>query len=224
MLFQFATISADEKGGRHLERYSVRQISREETLDYILNIHYAHRIPSISYSFGLFDTNESEEQMSLCTSGGLIGIITYGTSASNTLVRGICGVEYSKNVLELNRLCLKHNRKNEASFLISQSLKLLPRPRIIVSYADSGQAHLGIVYQATNFIYTGKSKERTDINCGAKHSRHYDKETVDYSDRVIRTAKHRYIMFLGSKSEKRKMLKALKYPILPYPKNEGGRV
>ena len=207
-----------------MERYSVRQISREETLDYILNIHYAHRIPSISYSYGLFDTNEPEEQRSLYTSGGLIGVITFGSPSSAPLIAGICGKNYASLVLELNRLCLKYNRKNEASFLISHSVKLLPKPQIIVSYSDTAQSHLGIVYQATNFIYTGISKERTDINCGDKHPRHYDKNTVCYGDRIFRSAKHRYIMFLGSKSEKRKMLKALKYPILPYPKNEGGRV
>lgn len=195
---------------------TVKQITSKETYDFILNIHYAHRIPSISYAYGLFDSDG--ESCNLLNQGELIGIITYGSPASPSLVIGVCGAEMSRNVIELNRLCLKYNRKNEASVLVSNSFKLLPKPKIIVSYADTGQNHLGIVYQATNFLFTGTTKARTDIDTGEKHSRHYE-GIRDYSKRKDRTSKHRYIMFLGSKSEKRKMLKALNYPILPYPKN-----
>lgn len=216
-----------------MENLSVRAINREETLDYILNIHYAHRIPSISYSFGLFDKNEPEAQISLLGNGGLIGIITYGTPASSTLLRGVCGSEYQKNVVELNRLCLKYNRHNEASFLISKSLKLLPSPKIVISYADTSQNHLGIVYQSTNFIYTGLSVGFLDAAVkGLEHQHHatyahgrsITQLKEEYGDSLYfreRARKHRYVMFLGSKSEKRKMLKALKYPILPYPKEKG---
>lgn len=168
-------------------------------------MHYAHRLPSISFAYGLFDGEE------------LIGCCTFGSPASPSLVRGVCGGNYMKNVIELNRLVLKYNRKNEASFLVSHALKLLPKPKVVISYADTAQNHLGIIYQATNFFFTGTSKPRTDIDTGEKHSRHYEGIT-DYSKRKFRSAKHRYIMFLGSKVEKEKMLKALKYPILNYPK------
>lgn len=195
---------------------TVRRIDRKDTLDFILNIHYAHRIPSISYAFGLFDTEQKGKN--LFDDGELIGICTFGSPASPYLTRGIAGECNKGLVIELNRLCLKYNRKNEASFLVAKSLKLLPTPKIIVSYADTEQNHLGIVYQATNFLFTGTTKQRTDIDTGYKHSRHYE-GIVDYSKRKNRSAKHRYVMFLGNKSEKRKMLKALKYPILPYPKH-----
>lgn len=90
---------------------------------------------------------------------------------------------------------------------------------IVVSYADTQHSHTGIVYQATNFLFTGTTKPRTDIDTGDKHSRHYkDKGEVDYSKRKFRSAKHRYVMFLGSKVERKKMLKALRYPIMKYPK------
>ena len=84
----------------------VVQIKYHETEEWLMNIHYAKRLPSITYSFGLFKDNV------------LIGIITYGMPVSHTLCEGICGKEYKDNVLELNRLCLLHNRKNEASFLV----------------------------------------------------------------------------------------------------------
>lgn len=168
-------------------------------------MHYAHRLPSISYAYGLFENGE------------LIGCCTFGSPASPSLVKGVCGGQFMKQVVELNRLVLKYNRKNEASYLVSRALKLLPKPKVVVSYADTKQSHVGIVYQATNFLFTGTTKPRTDIDTGEKHSRHYEGIT-DYSKRKERSAKHRYVMFLGSKVERKKMAKALKYPIKDYPK------
>ena len=128
----------------------VRIIPRDLTKDFILNIHYAHRMPSISYAFGLYEDDE------------LVGVCTYGKPPSSTLQKGVCGEKYAKNVWELNRLVLKNNKPNEASYFVSRTLKMLPRPMIIVSFADTKQNHLGIIYQATNFIYTGLSAKRTD--------------------------------------------------------------
>ena len=118
--------------------YFVRRINYKDTLDFILNIHYAKRIPHIIYAYGLFKFDE------------LVGIVTYGKPASPALCNGLCGNKFSDKVLELNRLCLKYNKQNESSFLISKTFKLLPYPSILVSYADTEQNHVGYVYQATN--------------------------------------------------------------------------
>lgn len=201
----------------------VRQIDNKDCYDLILNTHYAHRIPSISYSYGLFDN------------GDLIGCCTYGTPASSSLLKGVCGEEYKSIVKELNRLVLKYNRPNEASYLIAQSLKQLPKPMVVVSYADTTQEHIGIVYQATNFIYTGLSAKRTDWKIqGEEHlhgatiaDRSRGKENraewmrQTYGERFYladRPRKHRYVYFLGSKVERKRMNRALKYKVLPYPK------
>jgi hypothetical protein len=118
-------------------------IEPNQTYDWLLNVHYAKRIPQIMKAFGLYDGD------------ALIGVVTYGIPASPSLCMGICGKEYSDKVLELNRLCLMNNDKNQASMLVSGSIKLLPKPTIVVSYADNAQGHVGYVYQATNFLYTG---------------------------------------------------------------------
>lgn len=184
----------------------VKPITRKESEYFILNIHYAKRFPSISYYFGLFDGEE------------LIGICTFGSPASASLCKGIMGEEHKSKVIELNRLCLKYNRKNEASYLVSNSIKLLPKPKMIVSYADSAQNHIGVIYQACNFLFTGTSKPRTDMaGKDGKHSRHH---LGDRTNRVNRSAKHRYIYTHGSKTEKKQMIKNLQYKILPYPKGE----
>lgn len=197
--------------------YEVHKITYEETKDLILNVHYAHRMPSISYSFGLFLDDE------------IVGVCTYGTPASSTLLRGICGEEYKGIVKELNRLVLKNNKKNEASLLIAGSLKLLPRPLIIVSYADTSKGHSGIVYQATNFIYTGLSAKFKDPKVKGLEHQHHATYAHGMSNKMLkekfgdllyyaeRPRKHRYIIFLGSKVEKKRMTKALRYKIQDYP-------
>jgi hypothetical protein len=190
-----------------MNNYNVSQISSKETYQWLLNIHYAKRIPNIMFAYGLYNLNE------------LVGIVTYGKPASNSLCIGVCGKENSKYVIELNRLCLKYNKKNEASFLVSNSLKLLPKPKIIVSYADTKQIHVGYVYQATNFFYTGLSAKRTDVDTGNKHGRHYSK-VLDKTKRVARSQKHRYIIFVGNKRQKKYLLNNLRYKIQQYPKGD----
>jgi len=186
--------------------YYITKIDYGKTKPFILDIHYAKRMPSITYAFGLYEKNK------------LIGVITYGSPASPSLCVGVAGEEYKHEVLELNRLVLKNNRKNEASILISSSFKLLPKPRIIVSYADTEQEHTGVVYQATNFMFTGTTKERTDMASeDGKHSRH---NLGDSNLRKDRSAKHRYIYFLGNKTQRKEYKKKLRYEAKAYPKKE----
>lgn len=185
--------------------YEVVQIPYSATKDWILNIHYAKRMPSISFAYGLYHYDE------------LVGMVSYGTPASPFLCKGICGEEHKHNVIELNRLVLKDNLPNQASFLVSRSLKLLPKPKVVVSYADTAQDHAGIIYQACNFLFTGTTKARTDIaGKDGKHSRHH---LGDRQNRINRSAKHRYVYFIGSKKDKKTLRNALRYTIEDnYPK------
>jgi len=189
------------------EKYHVKSIISEQTYDWLLHKHYAKRIPSISYAFGLYQSEI------------LKGVLTIGKPASPSLCDGVCGKEFSQYVYELNRLCVDDNlEKNVLSYFVSQALKLIKDDLIIVSYADTMMSHNGYIYQATNWIYTGATKERTDIGFeDGTHSRHYNKN-IDYSIRKFRSSKHRYVYFLGKL--KRTFIKNLKYPIEDYPKGE----
>ena len=210
------------------EGYSVRPIAPQETYSLLLNIHYAKRIPSIVHSFGLF------------LNGDLRGVITYGIPPSPTLCRGVCGESWAPMVLELNRLCLIHNSRFEAGRLVGASLRLLPRPTIVVSYADTAQDHVGIVYQATNFLYTGITKPRIEWTVrGLEHL--HNKSIWDIADEAgdgsleavkqmfgdrfyyrDRSQKHRYVYLVGSRSQRRAMRQDLNYDVLDYPKERGG--
>lgn len=192
----------------------VEKIERNDCSDFILNIHYAKRWPSITYAFGLFRDGE------------LIGVITYGTPPSATLRRGIAGDENINNVLELNRLCLKYNEKNQASYLISKSLKMLPHGKIVISFADKSQDHNGCVYRASNFTYHGLSAKRTDWALKSKPSLHGQTVADEFRGQPNRAKlmrdkygddfylkprprKHRYIYVTG----KRKIVNSLRSQI-----------
>mgnify|MGYP000477635578 CR=1 FL=1 len=199
----------------------VREITRLDCEPFILGIHYARRWPSISHAYGLF------------WGAKLVGVVTYGTPPSAPLKRGVAGDELKHCVLELNRLCLLNNGKNEASFLISQSLRLLPRNKIVISFADTEQNHKGIVYQASNFMYCGLSAKRTDWKVKGKE--HLHGQTIadefrgvknraqamrdKYGDDFYlkpRPRKHRYIYIVGSKGFKKFVMRRLKYRPVDY--------
>ena len=203
----------------------VKRVSREATKPFLIDIHYAKRMPSISEAFGLF------------VNDGLEGVVTFGTPPSAPLRSGICGSEYIPNVIELNRLCLKSNTKRHASMLVGRSLRLIGKDRVVISFADTSQGHSGIVYQACNFLYCGLSAKRTDWTIKGKE--HLHGQTIadefrglpnraqamrdKYGDDFYlkpRPRKHRYVYFVGSRKFKREAMLNLKYSVQPYPKDQ----
>lgn len=191
-------------------------ISREETKPLILGVHYAKRMPSIRFAYGLFRHGE------------LAGICTYGIPPSHTMLKGVCGPEYAKDVLELNRLCLAENLKNDASRLVAGSLKQLGN-KIVVTYADTTQGHYGYVYQACNAIYTGETKPIKEIYLKSRpelhHTTHrgktYAQMEAEHGDDVAyrkRSIKHRYVFIVGDRRYKKKMRKLLRWKQFDYPK------
>tara|TARA_R100000951_G_scaffold108169_1_gene104155 strand:- start:1327 stop:1962 length:636 start_codon:yes stop_codon:yes gene_type:complete len=195
--------------------YEVKSIENSQTKEWLLHKHYAKRLCSVSFAFGLFEGLQ------------LIGVCTFGKPPSPPLCIGVCGSENSHFVYELNRLCVNDGLpKNTLSYFVSQCLKMLP-PLIIVSYADTSQNHNGYIYQATNWIYTGLSAKRTeryDILNPNKHSKTCV-ETMKVEDLAIRERpqKHRYIFFTGSKTQRKKWRQELNYKEQPYPKGKNKR-
>ena len=190
----------------------------------VVENHYLHRRASTMFAYGLFDGEE------------MIGCVIYGKPASNSLCVGVCGPDESNQVLELTRLWIADGTpKNTESFLIGRSLRLLPKEKdIIVSYAEIDAGHIGIVYQATNWIYTGMSDRHVEWRLDGKsgtHSRHIFDEHGgvngakaffgDRLERHERPRKHRYVYFNTSlKQRKQDLLNKLRYKIQPYPKKE----
>jgi len=215
--------------------YKVESIKSSETYDWLLHKHYAKRIPSISYAFGLYNNKN------------LLGVCTFGRPIAHSLIKSSFNGKYQNTFYELNRLCVNDNLpKNTTSYFVSNALKMLPSPLVIVSYADSSQNHNGYIYQATNWIYTGLSAKFKDYMVKGYEHMHGASiiDIVGRSDKnghlnkvellknkfgkdnvymVERARKHRYFYIIGNKTQKKNMLKNLKYEIKPYPKGENKR-
>ena len=203
-----------------MNKLKVKSIDTFQTKEWFLRKHYAHRMPPISYSFGLYNNNE------------LVGVCSFGdcggSTNSHTLIDG-----YKVN--ELNRLIVNEGlEKNSLSYFVSHCLKLLPKPMAIISYSDISMGHHGYIYQATNWTYTGQTKGDYEfIKSGRQYHRKsiYDllgtgniENAIKNGYEVIRgTAKHRYFYFLGNKRQKKEMIELLKYSKCTYPKGENKR-
>lgn len=214
------------------DKYKVVSINKSQTYEWLLKKHYAKRIPSIVYSFGLY------EGLSL------IGIVTFGIPAISTW-------ESSFEIIELNRLVVNDGlEKNVLSYFVSSSIKIINKECLIVSFADPNNGHNGYIYQATNFIYTGIGGKTINWVMDKKefHNRHINKSDDYFRDILKRKSvvldnnktikelwilaggeyfeqegKHRYF-YIKSKNKKL-MLNWLKekYEFLPYPKGNNKR-
>lgn len=204
-----------------VKNYDIREITYREAMDMVVANHYLRRKAPAMFTYGMFDGDT------------MIGCIVYGKPASPSLCVGICGPEESGNVIELTRLWISDvTPKNAESYLIGATLKMLPiEYDIVVSYAEAGVGHIGVVYQATNFIYTGLSSKHVQWKIeGVKlgHERHQFDEHGGvngakefYGDKMTRherPRKHRYIMFRGSSKRRKELRGKLRYPVEPYPK------
>lgn len=214
---------------------SVKSIDADQCKEWFMYKHYAKRMPSISYSFGLYVDDV------------LQGVCSYGRPVAHMLVKNAFNGHYQDDFLELNRLCVNDGlKKNTLSFFVAQTLKQLPKPKVIVSYADTSMNHNGYIYQATNWIYTGLSVKFKDYMVKGFEHKHSASilDMVGRSDKdghldkvkllkqkfgeenvymIDRPQKHRYFYLLGSKKQKKEMMKNIKYKIIPYPKGLNSR-
>ncbi len=182
--------------------------------------HYLHSLPGgTKLAFGAF------------VEGRLLGAITFGVGPYNAfaLVDGAC----PDDCLTLTRLWLSDELPpNSESRVISVCLRYLRKYttlKFIMTYADPAQGHVGTIYQATGWIYTGLSEAtpKFDIGDGVpRHSRSlahaFGSHSLKYLSRrglkikvLPQIPKHRYIYFLDQYYRNK-----LKTPALPYPKKE----
>ncbi len=88
--------------------------------------------------------------------GEFVGAVIYGRGATPTLGQRFgCSQE---ETCELVRVALRE-RATPTSQIVAETLRLIaveqPGLRVAVSFADTKQRHLGIIYQAMNWTYLG---------------------------------------------------------------------
>jgi len=168
----------------------------------------------------------------------LLGVATFGKGANRYLISSVCGqIKYSPistktpSGYELTRICiLPAVDKNFASHIIGRSIKYLRALgcEIVVTFADPTYKHVGKIYQAANFIYTGMSRpdycyELPDGSIVHKskfrsRSSFTERDLVNLAGakRIILEGKHRYV-YVVSKKYKKQILNSLKHSQKDYP-------
>jgi hypothetical protein len=162
----------------------------------------------------------------------LLGVITFGAGPANAF-RLVDGVS-PDDCLTLTRLWLSQELpKNSESRIIAISIRYLrkyTKLKFLVSYADPVQGHVGTIYQATGWSYTGLSEATPKFDVGdgvARHSRSFSHALGSHSLKYLsecgldikvipQQPKHRYIYLLDQRLKSK-----LHTVTLPYPKNQG---
>lgn len=112
-----------------------------------LNFHYAKCVPNVSHGYNIYNA-----EYEWC------GVICFGVGANNNLAKTFGYL--SGEVLELERVAL-NGKQEHTSQAVAMALKQLhkdnPLVKMVVSYSDHRQHHIGTIYQATNWIYLGKA-------------------------------------------------------------------
>ncbi len=93
--------------------------------------------------------------------GRFVGCVLYGCGANRHLARPY-GLRMTE-VAELVRVALAPGRDHPTSRCVAISLRMLRRQspglRLVVSYADAGQGHRGVIYQASGWYYVGAATQ-----------------------------------------------------------------
>lgn len=193
-------------------------ITKSVAESFVVAKHYSRK-PSIFWAgYGLVED------------GALVGVAVYGQPSPP--IQKYAFADRDFRLYELSRVVVQTKTKNAASFLIANSLKLLePKPCAVVSYADMEQNHCGIIYQATNWVYTGATKSHDKLYIvdgkrvhpmtlrenGITSPTKWAKE--NNIQMIAPMEKHRYFQFVGSKRQKAQMLAKLQYKVYDtYPK------
>lgn len=128
----------------------LERASKEAVRYALLKLHYAKTMCSYQVAYSVFNENI------------FCGVIVFGIGANPNYATSLkCNRgEY----LELVRVAL-NGKQTFTSQCLAIAIRLLkkenPQLKILVSYADSAQDHIGTIYQATNWIYLGNDTCKT---------------------------------------------------------------
>lgn len=174
------------------------------------NFHYSRILPwGKSVKFGVWEA------------GGFIGAVVFSRGASPFL--GTALELDQTEVCELTRVALKPHA-SPVSQVVAQAVRLFkaqnPGLRAIVSFADPKEGHVGGIYQAGNWTYTGQSNPVTEyfIDGRWRHTKgvYHHRDRVSAEQRRC-PGKFRYVYPLD-----RAMRRQVTALALPYPSADEG--
>lgn len=201
----------------------IRKATFEAAKYACLNYHYAKAVPVCQYIYSVY--NDKDEWC---------GVVIFGGGATPNI--GMPYDKYQGQVVELERVALNGKQGHgNTSTAVALCIKALHREApwidLIVSYADLDQGHLGVLYQATNWVYVGltnanqrgafvvhgkKMHPKSVHSKGWKQSLLWLRENVDKdATEWITKGKHKYLYPMTKPMRKR-----IKILAVDYPKNE----
>lgn len=200
----------------------VRPVPVRAAKTLLIREHYLHSMPGgTQLAFGVFANLR------------LLGAATFGIGPKNghRLVRGAT----PDDVITLSRLWLSDhlppNSESQVLAVVLRSLRKHTDLRFVLTYADPAAGHVGVIYQATGWLYTGLSEAMPllDLGDGVKHHsrslahaygthsrRHFARHGVSVK-LIQQAAKFRYVFPLDPTVRDR-----LTVSVLPYPKRQAG--
>ena len=203
-----------------LHSLTVRPISHRAAKGLLVRNHYLHTMPGgTKLAFGVFSGDR------------LMGAVTLGVGPFNAH-RLVSGAAHGDCIC-LTRLWLDDGLpKNSESRVLAVVLRSLARHtsvKFVVSYSEPAAGHVGTIYQAGGWLYTGMSGPSVlyDLGDGViRHSRTFGHSYGTRSLRYLRNCgvhvvpiqqqgKHRYVYFLDRSWQPR-----LTVQVLPYPKSD----
>ena len=182
------------------------------------NFHYSGTTPVIKHGFSVF--NDADEWC---------GVILFGSGA-NPHIASAYGL-WQGEVLELVRVAL-NGKQEQTSKCVATALKELhkidPVVKMVVSYADCDQNHVGTIYQATNWIYEGlvnvgtrsafivhgkKMHPKSCYQKGWRQSLPWIRENIDPEAEIhVTKGKHKYLYSYDRKIRKMLLKRSKEYP------------
>lgn len=181
--------------------------------------HYSKTTPQIRLGYSVFNDNDE-----------WCGVVLFSNGANPSIAREFNLVQ--GQVIELVRMAL-NGKQAFTSQVLAAALRELkkdaPSVKVVVSYADRNQEHIGTIYQATNFYYIGEYANERGIMLNGKltHRRSinkkYGKSGIEWlkqnidpdAEVIIGKSKIKYVFPLD-----KRMTKRLKSMSKPYPKKE----
>lgn len=207
------------------ERYfKVKEVERDEANAVIVANHYSHKF-----------YNNSLIHLGLFVDKQLRGVLQFGQAMNPQSMGGVVEGTQIDEYLELNRMWLDDGMpRNSESKAISYAVKFIRRkyPKIawIQSFADERCGRLGVVYQASSFLYCGEHVStfweldgEWYHNSMMTRNPNQAKAAAFLQEHKDRAKPHQFRQFRYVKPLKNWARRRLLLPVLPYPKPDAAK-
>ncbi len=156
--------------------FEIKEVSKDTALDMIQKYHYSNTLPRLNkYFLGVY------------LDGELVGVVTlgYGTRPLHT-IQALFKDAKTEDYLEIGRMCMTDDMpKNSESQMLRSVVKWIKANtdiKVLFTWADGMLGKCGYVYQASNFMYVGKSESDIYLFEGYKiHPKEKDLEWKTYN-------------------------------------------